>query len=208
MFHSITATKALSLYQSYNEHELFRLIAEGDEGAFNHFYSRFLPQFVPYVFRLVKSEYAVNEVIQETLLKLWINRDKISSVKEPRFWFFKIVANECYRYLQKNKLQEFRHKEIKNKRNAELEIVGPEHYFSFKETKLLIHEAVLSLSPQQQRIYRMSREEGMKLPEIAETLNLSRDYVKKVLMRALYLIRENLVVHGKLPLISLLLFFC
>jgi RNA polymerase sigma-70 factor (ECF subfamily) len=50
----------------------------------------------------------------------------------------------------------------------------------------------MEMSPQQQIIYRMSREEGLKIPEIAEKLGLSASTVKNTLVRALQHLRHFL----------------
>ncbi len=186
---------------TYNERELFSLIADGDEDAFNRFYEALLPDFAAYIFSLVKSQEAVSEVIQESFIRLWMNRDKLPEIEQPRAWFIRILSNECYRYLRKNGLQQL-------SIHIPLTAVGDtetERYISYKETQSLIQKAVLNLSPRQRMIFQLSREEGLKLPEIAAKLGLSRDYVKKVLMTALDHIRKKLAEDGRLPLIVILL---
>jgi RNA polymerase sigma-70 factor (ECF subfamily) len=44
----------------------------------------------------------------------------------------------------------------------------------------------------------MSREKGMKIPEIAAELNLSPGYVKKALVLSLNAIRQHLAAAGKI----------
>ena len=185
----------------YNEKELFGLIAEGDEEAFNRFYETLLPDFAAYIFKLLKSQEAVSEVIQESLIRLWINRDKLPEIEQPRAWFLKILSNECYRYLRKHGLQQL----PANKAPVVVSDTETERYISYKETQSLIQKAVLNLSPRQRTVYQLSREEGLKLPEIAAKLGLSRDYVKKVLMTALGHIRQKLAEDGRLPVAVILL---
>ncbi len=186
---------------TYNEKELFVLIAEGDEDAFNRFYETLMPHFAAYIFKLVKSQEAVSEVIQESLIRLWLNREKLIEIEQPRAWFIKILSNECYRYLRKHGLQQL-------PVHMPLTIISDtetERYISYKETQTLICKAVSNLSPRQRTIYQLSREEGLKLPEIAAKLGLSRDYVKKVLMTALGHIRQRLAEDGRLPVVIILL---
>lgn len=191
----------MDTHLSYTEKELFALIAEGDEDAFNRFYENLLPGFTAYIFKLVKSQEAVSEVVQEALIRFWMNRDKLPEIDQPRAWFFKIVSNECFRYLRKYGLQQ-----LNNDIGADIISDTPtDRYISYKETQLLIHKTIAELSSRQRTIYLMSREDGMKLPEIAAQLNLSRDYVKKVLMTALQRIREKLIEDGRLPVIIIFL---
>ncbi len=183
----------------HNESELFHLVSEGDENAFNQLYLLLLPSLGGFIFKILKSEAAVKEVIQESLVRLWLNRDKLSEISYPKTWFFKIVSNECYRYLRKHGLQQRLAEQVQHHQTAadtnllhhtEMEV-------SFRETKRIIFRAVQSLSPRQRTIYKLSREEGLRIPEIAEKLGLSVHYVKKTLMRALHLIRLKLVEAGR-----------
>lgn len=190
---------------TYTEQQLFTRIAEGDEEAFNQFYNTLLPDFTAYIFKLVKSEDAVKEVVQESLIRLWLHRDKLTDIQYPRAWFFKVVSNETYRYLRKHGLQ--RTQEL----NAEAHARRDDHdrgetarYISFRETQRFVQQAVEELAPRQRAVYILSREKGLTLPEIATELGLSRDYVKKVLMTCLRIIRKKLIDEGILPVMLIL----
>lgn len=189
----------------YTEQELFSRIAEGHEEAFNLFYETLLPDFTAYIFKLVKSEDAVKEVIQESLIRLWLHRDKLAEVQHPRAWFFKVVSNETYRYLRKYGLQKMQELDVEahahHDRNHREETAL---YVSFQETQRIIQQTVNELAPRQRTIYILSREKGLTLPEIALQLGLSRDYVKKVLMNSLRIIRQKLTDKGLLPVIVIL----
>ena len=65
-----------------------------------------------------------------------------------------------------------------------------------KEVHQLIIEAVGQLPAQRRRIYQMSRDEGMKIPEIAERLGISPNTVKNTLVMSLGFIRKYLAERG------------
>ena len=197
----------MTTYLPYNEKdeiELAFLIADGDEVAFKQLYKRVLPYLKGTGMKLLKSEDAVVEVLQETLIRLWVHREKLRTVDVPRAWLFRIFSNECFRYLKKNGL-----------RSVPLDAVaevylpeaanGPEQHYSLVETRYIIHDAVKSLSPRQREIYRLSRERGLKVSEIAVELGLASKYVKKTLMTAIHTIRRQLLKAGKTYLFLLLL---
>ncbi|MFT4155871.1 RNA polymerase sigma factor [Parafilimonas sp.] len=190
----------MSNNQSINEKDLLTRIAEGDENAFNEFYVNTLPHFTGYVLKLLKSEDAAKEVIQEALIRFWLNRDKLESVENLRAWFFRILSNECYRYLRNYMLQTTNYTEISNtliKSKSEKDGVRQtEADVSFREIQQEVQNIIVKLSPKQQSIYRMSREQGLTLPEIASDLGVSRDYVKKTLITALRIIRQKLNERG------------
>ena len=155
-----------------------------------------LPYLAGAGIKLLRSEEVVAEVIQESLIRLWLHREKLRDVQYPRAWVFKIFSNECFRYLKKNGLP---HIPLETLSETDLNgiINNSEHPFSMRETQDLIYDAVRSLSPRQRDIYRLSREQGLKIPEIAAKLGLTSKYVKKTLILALQAIRRKLVEAGK-----------
>jgi RNA polymerase sigma-70 factor (ECF subfamily) len=193
-------------YIDKNEKELLPLIADGDEIAFKQLYKRLLPYLAGAGFKLLRSEEAVAEVIQESLMRLWVHREKLRNVEYPRAWVFKLFSNECLRYLKKNGLQY-----VPLDALSEADLYGaaavPEHPFAMRETQDIIYYAVTGLSPRQREIYRLSRERGLKIPEIAAELGLTSKYVKKTLILALQAIRRKLVEAGKYSVALIFLLF-
>ncbi|WP_157760596.1 RNA polymerase sigma factor [Chitinophaga caeni] len=193
----------MSSQGSYHQEEaLYLLIAEGSEHAFKQLYAILLPSLTAFSFKILKSEEAVKEVLQEALVRFWLHRDKLPGISQPKSWLFRIVANECYRYLRKNGLQ-LRLQQWLSSREA-APVSETEATMSFRETQQLIQQAVAGLSSRQREIYRLSREQGLKIPEIAAELNLSSNYVKKTLVLSLQKIRRKLERAGKLLVFLLL----
>jgi len=178
----------------HTEQELFRLIAEGDEAAFAEFYLLVKTDCSAYAYRILESRESAQEVIQESLIRLWLHRDKLADVSNPRAWFHRIVANECIRYLKKHGFKKYAEPE-------RLYPVGPTQYqtelvVSYRETAHIVGSVIASLPPKRREIYQLSREEGLTQHEIAERLGVSRDYVKQALAICLQVIRQRLVEEG------------
>lgn len=174
--------------------ELLRQIAAGNESAFRELFHQTLPWLTPYVKRFVRTEEAVREVLQETFIRIWISRDKLPGLNEPRAWIYRVAANECFTWL---------HKQHSAGSPVDEESAGAtgnngEKQLEMRETLQLVHQAVGTLSPRRSEIYRMSRDEGLKIAEIAEQLRCSRSYVKNTLSEALAHIRAHLIAAGKI----------
>lgn len=190
----------MSYNSSHTEKELFNLISEGDEEAFRQLYVALKPALTGYIFKLTHSQEAVREIIQETLFRLWINRDKLTAVQSPRAWMLRLAANECFRYFRKNGLQKRLTEELSQFEVSDYSN-NTEKELSYRETRKIIEQAVETLSPRQREIFQLSRNSGLKISEIAVHLGLSENYVKKTLMLSLHIIREKLIRAGKyLPL--------
>ena len=191
----------------HTEQELFRLISVGNEDAFNTLYETVIVDFTPYLYHRTQSHEAVKEILQEALIRFWLNRHKLPEIKHPKAWLFRIVANECYRYLRKHILQEqFTDKlaEYQTSRGVD----GwhqTEMDLSFRETQRIIRQAVTELSPRQKSIYQLSREAALKPEEIAAQLGVSANYVKKTLIVALRAIQQRLIQEGRILPLALIL---
>lgn len=194
-------------YTEKGDIELALLIADGDEKAFKQLYLECLPGLVYTGRKFLKSEESVAEVIQETLVRLWVHREKLRSVDAPRAWIARVFSNECFRYLKKYGLQHIPLEQLHESYTASLPN-STEQVCSLHETDTIIYRAVTGLSPRQREIYTLSREEGLKIPEIALRLGLSYKYVKKTLALALHNIRQQLIRAGKSFLfICIMLFY-
>lgn len=177
------------------DREVYNRIAEGDAIAFNELYELLRPKIVGYVMKLMKREDAAAEVIQEALIRFWLNRDKLPSIEHPHAWLFRIIANECYRYFRKHGLQQRLLSSLSE--NAAHSSHQTEMELAYRETQRIIQDIVQSLPPRHREVYRLSREEGLRMQEIAARTGLSFNYVKKVLMATLKLIREKLIKAGR-----------
>lgn len=173
--------------------QLFMQVAEGDEKAFETLFNAFLPKLYPFIIKFIKSEPAAQEILQETFIRVWLSRDKLSEIDNPGGWLYKVASNECYSYLRKSILNN----KFLNPITLEPDPVNTTHEnLALKELNRVIGEAINKLPAQRKKIYRMSRDEGMSIPEIASILNLSPNTVKNALVTSLKFIREYLVKYG------------
>jgi RNA polymerase sigma-70 factor (ECF subfamily) len=185
-----------------NEKELFAAFANGDEAAFRQIYHHYNKRLAPFVWKMTRSEDITKEVIQEIFIKLWLNREAFHTIQHPTAYIFRLATNKAMdgvrKIAQDNALVQkliVMHPDWTN--NTEDTVI-------FNESLAEINSAVEQLPSQRQLIYRMSREEGMSLDEIAEQLDLSRSTVKNQLGHALRFIREFL--ERRASMFTLLLF--
>jgi RNA polymerase sigma-70 factor (ECF subfamily) len=190
----------------YNEKELLLQISEGDEKAFETFFFYYFPQIQPLIANIIDSQTASKDVIQDIFLNIWINRAKLPELQNMRSWIFTVAYHQSYSWLRKQK--------NRNNAMAAMEGIHTENptadYTAFRETEKLIQEAVQHrLTKQQQKIYRLSREQHLTIPEIAAQLGLSPNTIKNTLVSALKEIRSYLQDHGiLLPSTLLMIAFC
>jgi RNA polymerase sigma-70 factor (family 1) len=189
---------------SNNEHVLFSQVAEGDEKAFHIIFQSYLPKLFPFVIKLTRSRQVAQDLIQDAFIRVWLSRTKLAEVQNPRAWLYKVTANECYRYLRDQAIHS----------NLEDHFITAPDADNTVHSKLAVHEltamvaeAVNRLPPQRRLIYRMSRNEGKSIPEIAEALHISPSTVKNALVLSLKFVRKYLIKQEIiLPVITSLIY--
>lgn len=62
--------------------ERLQKIAEGDERNFCILLEEIVPWLEKLIFKVLKDEQAVEEVLQETFIRLWLNRDKLPELEK------------------------------------------------------------------------------------------------------------------------------
>ena len=189
---------------AYSEKELFALIAEGDEHAFEMLFHQYVPKIEPVILKMVHSEAVSKDIIQDIFLNIWISREKLTSIESPPNWIFKIVYNRTYTWLRQQSIHGKAKIKITNDQQDSLQTNFTEENVLFAETARLVKQAIYQLPPQTKRIYSLSRESGLKNQEIATKLDISVQTVKNTLAKAAKNIKAYLTEKGIIiPLILL-----
>ena len=177
------------------EQQLFKQIARGDEKAFRQLFDRYNGKLSAFTFRLTKSEFNAAEIVQDIFVKLWVNRVRLAEVENPHTYIFTMAFNRTMDQLRKAsaeaKMLARLWQQISKVQNS------TEDSFNAKESQNLINQAVVQLSPQKQKIFRLSRYEGLNHEEIAVHLCVSKSTVKNHLVETLRHIRTYLHQHSQ-----------
>ena len=166
---------------------------QGDEPAFSTLFYAYLDILQPFITKLTRSATDTEEVIQETFMRLWMSRDRLEEVRNLDAWIYTIAANECYKYLKKRSTRENGLSALARSDESDSSVLDGLH---LKEVRQLVKEAVGRLPASRRRIYQLSRDEGMKIPEIAAHLRISPNTVKNTLVISLRFIRQYLAERG------------
>ena len=131
------------------------------------------------------------EAVHTGFIKLWENREHISSNLSVKAYLYKIVSNISLDMLKHNKIVH-RHA---NRVIQDSSVNALGKGFNETELKQLIHDidtAVGTLPEQMRKIFELSRYEGLKYAEIAIRLDLSVKTVETQMSRALVKLRHKL----------------
>lgn len=170
------------------------LISQGNEKAFTQAYFLLLPRLRPFVLRLTRSDEDTQEIIQDTFATVWKNRAKLQHVDNIEQWVFKVASHLCYNYLRRKLTGQKVYDEISVHTEWFRENTKEKIYS--EELAALVEETIEGFSDRRKQVYVMSRVEGMKIDEIAASLDISPNTVKNTLVHTLKQIRQNLKFHG------------
>ncbi|HET6996496.1 MAG TPA: RNA polymerase sigma-70 factor [Chitinophagaceae bacterium] len=185
---------ANSPYNPDADKELFVRIARGDEAAFRELFHSYTKQLLPFVQRLTGSAAEAEEVIQNLFMELWLQRSKLGAIESPKAWIIRLASNMATNYLRR---QAANGKLLNRLKQSGLEsyLVGSQELgagqdLAAKEMLTIVSRAIDQLSPAVKKVYLMSREQEMTIPEIARELKTSPNTVKNQLIKALNDIRS------------------
>lgn len=194
----------MKITHPYNVKELQQLASQGDTAAFRVLYDLHKDRVFYTAQSMLQSQSLAQDALQEAFIRLWVNREKLQKIASLEAWLLTIVRNLIY-----DKLREKAAKELVLEPYLE-DVMAPyaDQAFSeteFKELVTLVEKARQRLSPQQQRVFELSRLQGLKHKEIAAEMGISVETVKKYIMDALKSVQDFLRQHGKMVSVVLLL---
>ncbi len=187
----------------YDERELLQKIATRDQRAFKVLYEHYHPKIYTFSLRILQVEESAEEVVQESMLKIWQMGAALHTVKNLDGYLKTIARNRSIDIL--------RHQELVVK--AELESgYGWEETHNETEERVLLNETRnilrdgIALMPEQhQLVYRLCQQEGLKYEEAAERLNLSPLTVQTYMKLSLRFLRKYMSSHTDLAIMLILL---
>lgn len=181
----------MSTNLTYNEAALLYRVAANDEYAYKLLFDRHWNRIYQVALSFLKDHEEARDAVQLVFIRLWEKRSYLREVNNFDAWLFIMARNTILNQLNRQV----------NCVNL-VEDVLPEDYLTpdaimeYKQTGLLIQEAIALLPPQQSLIFRLSREQGMTHPQIAHQLNIAPATVKSHIIRALNTVREYVRRQG------------
>ena len=177
----------------YDLHELLSQISIGNESAFRQLFDSYHHKIYSFSFYLTHSATLAKDITQDIFIKVWMNREQLSSVEHFEAWLKTVVRNHTYNYLHRLATERLVLKKIEQQKSGTAS--QAENEWLTREYDRLLAQAIAQLSEQQQKVFLLSRREGMKHEAIACVLGLSVNTVKNHMKAALQSIRRFFEDH-------------
>ncbi len=157
-------------------------LSQGERAAFEALYHRYKQPVYTNIRKMVPDPDAAEDLLQETFIALWENRQGLDPAKGAGGWLFVVSYNKAASFLKK-KLREAAILEPETDL-AELAVadeLGDEELYTAQLA--LVEEAVAHLPARKQAVFRLCRFEGKSAEEVAAATGISvasvRDYLKQ-----------------------------
>jgi len=170
-----------------HENSLLQGIREGDDKAFSILYKQYLPIVNKFVLLYVKSPELSKDLTQEIFIKIWEKRVNIPEIDSLKSYLFVIARNHTFTFLKKASAEDSLKEKI---------ILSSSSFCNSTEDQ--IHSAeyashlqrILNRMPHQtQKIFELCRVEEKSYQEVSNLLGISKDAVKKHMVRSMKIIK-------------------
>jgi len=143
-------------------------------------------------FAMAKSKTMAEDIAQDVFLSLWENRQKISGVQNVKAFLNTVIKFTVLKRLRRIKVEEAFKQYQAYRSFLNIEFANQEDMLMLKHINNSIQKGISELPPQQQRVFKLSREQGLSHEEIGETIGVSKKTVKDYIVRSLAFLRQRL----------------
>jgi len=178
----------LTTKQSIPEEELVARLKSGSANAMTILYENYSGALYGIVLRIVDSEEAAEDVLQEAFVKVWKNIEKYDKAKGKLFTWLVNIARNCA--IDSLRVKDY---DIKNKIQSidnSVRTVNRQHKVYPKTDHIGVKEIVDKLKPEYKILIDKLYFEGYTQEEAAEELNIPLGTVKTRIRAAITLLRE------------------
>lgn len=165
--------------------EVLHLLKKGDRKAFRFVFDTYYVRLYSFALNYVEDNFIAEEIVENTLLKIWQKRNKLDKVLNLKAYLYTMVKNSCIDYNKKDnhlvRLDIAKHDAIPLK----------DQFIIEEETYALLYQALETLPEKCRRVFELSCIEGVKYKDIAEDLQISLNTVKSQRARAIVLLKTH-----------------
>ena len=182
--------------------KIIKRFKEGDVEAFDAIYHKYSKKMLLFSQGLVKDQDISKDLVQEVFINLWEKRGQVDPNLNFDNYIFTIAYNSIRKYFRKKSVET---KVIDHMLQNSPEIMeSVDGAVIYNELLELATKTIDNLPPKRKTVYKLSRQDGLKIKEIAAKLNISTRTAENHLAKALKYLKEEL---AGISLLTLLFFY-
>lgn len=168
---------------------LMESLKNGDEKAYKFLLNKFHRKLNAYALTLVNDHSMAQDIVQNVFLKTWKNRNKLNPEFSIQSFLYKSVYNEFINTYQQNKAMMLLQQKYVDSLQQVVETTDES---SIERMLAIINREIQNLPPKCQKVFILSKKEGLTNIEIAEHLEISIKTVEAQISKAFKILKEKL----------------
>jgi RNA polymerase sigma-70 factor (ECF subfamily) len=173
-----------------SDHELMIGVRERDAGAFEALCGRYGEPLRRHLLRMLRDADAAEDLLQETLLRVWTHAGQWDGRGAPRAWLFRVATNLALNYirtLRRRPQQPLVLPPDPSEPDEEPAIpgwmvdtasLGPGEALELAERRDLLRRLVAGLPEEKREVLRLIHDAEMEIAEVAQALGIPAGTVK------------------------------
>lgn len=180
------------------EVELLKAAQAGDQDAFETLWREFEPPLLRFVGRLIGAGQEAEDIVQETLMALYLHLDQIDPPEKLRPYVFRIARNRCYDLLRRDgRFEQIDMPDDEAPVSVRVSFAGessvpPDDAVHWLLLHLEVKEAMDRLPELQRQALTLYAEEEMSYAEIADIMGVTLGTIKSRIFHAKQTLRRLL----------------
>jgi RNA polymerase sigma-70 factor (family 1) len=164
-----------------------------DELAYKKLFLHYYTPLHRFSFGIVKHYEVAEEIVSDTMMKIWDMGNKLASIENLDAYLFTSVKNACLSFIAKNKIviADFESSDALNISDNE----NPESMMQLSEIEKRINSCVNELPPKCVMVFKLIKEEGFSYKKVSGILEVSQNTIETHMRIALKKIRLGLSLY-------------
>ena len=187
----------------YTEQTALQRLSEGDETAFDYLFYTYWDHVYAAAYLMTKASDLADDIAQETFLSLWRDRQNVAEVNNLKGFLYTNVKFQVHKLFRHTKVEEAYAVYFRHQQSLQQEVPEQEAKLEAKALELSLEEGIAQLTPQQQRAFKLSREQGLTHEDISKLMGVSKKTVKDYIVRSLAFLRPYIDHYGVLLIVAL-----
>ncbi len=186
-----------------DEDLLFGQLDMDEKKSFTSLYQSHYETVYFFLLKYLKSEDLSEDICQSVFLKMWENRDKLNEINNLKAYLLTIAKRQAIDFLKRASIEKVALSAIlqayKPIQNTTEDAIKLEEYMTF------IERTLANLPAQTRQVFMLCRKQQKSYDEVAMELGISRNTVKKHMVRSLKALKNLAQNELGIPLSILLL---
>lgn len=173
---------------------LTRIAQHNDKAAFSEFFNYYHPRLIRFALLFLNTYQDAEDVVSEVMIKLLKQKEKLTEIRNFEGYLYLAIKNQALNLLKKQQLRGGHSIDISGDHLTHRSIQPYESILA-EELRQVIFATVENLPPKRRMVYKMVKDDGLKIKEVAELLDLAEKTVKKHLELAIRSLKATVEIY-------------